>query len=274
MKRGSARGGTGGLLMIARNNWMSALTYRAHFVFQVVASVFAVAVAYFLWKAVFAASAAGSIGGMGFEQTFLYASFAMAMTVLSKTWVDWFMWEQIRFGNIVMQMFRPVDFMAGTFFQSLGTFAGNFTTITLPSLAAIFLLFGGRVQTGSAALLFVPALLLSFVLTFLIDFIIGTTCFYTESIWGISVTKEVLVAFLSGAAIPLPFFPPAARAVLDVLPFASMYHTPLATLVDPSIPWTGHLRGIAVQAAWAVVLFVFARVYYRVSLRTLTVAGG
>lgn len=263
-----------GLFMITRNNVMSSLTYRAHFIFQTMASIFGVAVMFFLWKAIYQASGTDVLRGMTFNQTFLYMALASAMIVLTRTWVDWGIWEQIRFGTIIMQFFRPLDYMGGTFFNSLGIFIGNFITITLPSLLAIFLFFGGTLSLGWVSLLFIPALFLAFVLNFAFDWLIGTTCFYTESIWGISITKEVLILFLSGALIPLPFFPDSVRKVLEILPFASMYHTPLSILTNPAMATETILWSLMVQALWAIGLLVLCRVYFNAALKKLTVAGG
>lgn len=260
--------------MITRNNVMSAMTYRAHFIFQTLASIFGVAVIFFLWKAIFQASGSAVLRGMTFDQTFLYMALASAMIVLTRTWVDWSLWEQIRFGSIIMQFFRPLDYMGMTFFNSLGIFLGNFITITIPSLVAIFLLFGGTISLSWLSLLFIPALALAFVLNFCFDFLIGTTCFYTESIWGISITKDVVILFLSGALIPLPFFPEPVQQVLGILPFASMYHAPLSILTNRSIEAGTILQSLLVQVLWAVGLLLLCRQYFRTALKKLTVAGG
>jgi len=90
---------------------------------------------------------------------------------------------------------------------------------------------------------------------------IGLSSFYTESIWGISITKDVVVAALSGALVPINFFPDAIKAVLQVLPFQAIYNTPLQIITSASLTPTDYLRMLAVQLFWVVVLFGASRLF-------------
>ncbi len=263
-----------GLLMMTRNTLMATLTYRGHFLFEILSSILRIVIMFYLWKAVYASSGSTLLHGMAFTQTFLYVAFASALFILTKTWTDWFMWEQIRFGGIVVEFFRPLDYMAGMFFGSLGHFAGNLLMISAPSVIATLVLAGIPPSMGLPALLVVPSIFLAFILNFLFDYFIGTMCFWTESIWGISITKEVVILFLSGAVIPLPFFPAAAQPVLALLPFKAMYHTPLSILTNPALRLGDHLKAMGLQLAWILLLTVACRMYFRLALKKITVAGG
>ena len=103
---------------------------------------------------------------------------------------------------------------------------------------------------------------------------IGLTSFYTESIWGISSTKDIIILFLSGSLIPLQFFPEAAQKVLKLLPFQAMYHLPLMMLVEPEQSTATYLTSLGIQIFWVVVLLILARLYYNKAIKVLRVAGG
>jgi ABC-2 type transport system permease protein len=261
-------------LTVARNMLMSTFTYRAHILFQILGSVFSVVVLWFLWRAIFDAAGTSTIRGMSFGQTFLYVALAAALFVMMRSWVEWDIHWQVRSGDIIVHFFRPYSLIGIIFFVALGGVAGNLLTITIPSLAAIFLAFHAPAPTWISLLLFVPAVVQAYLLSFLIDFFIGVTAFRTESIWGLSATKEVIVLFLSGGAVPLAFFPDGVRDVLTVLPFASMYNTPISLLAG-GLTDPGVIAGrLALQSFWVVVLFAGVQLYYRVSVKKLTVAGG
>jgi ABC-2 type transport system permease protein len=260
--------------MLVRNNLMSSLTYRAHFIFQILGSVLAIVIQYFLWQAVYAASPGETINGMRFMDTFVYVSLSTAMVVLVRTWIDWFMNNQIRSGDIVMYLFKPVSHMSWMFFESMGQIAGNLLTITLPTCLVLFLALGAQVVIGWNLLIFAAALIMSVILSFLFDYAIGITCFWTMSIWGISTTKETLILLMSGAIIPLPFYPEALREFLLWLPFAWMYNFPLSMLSNPNMDPAWWLRGLGIQASWLLLMFLGVRAYYNLALRKLTVNGG
>lgn len=268
----------GAYSMIAGNSVKSTFTYRAHILFQVLSSVLMILVQYFIWRAVFSASPGGIDGavvrGMTFGQTFLYVSLAAALGVLMRTWTDWEMNGQIRSGDIIMFFFKPADYMRYMFSSSFGSMMGNVITITVPSAIVIFAVFGAPMPSPLGAAFFLVALAGSCVLSFLMDFIVGTTCFWTMSIWGISAGKEVIVSFLSGALVPLVFYPESLRAVIAWLPFAYMYNLPLSILTAPSPDPLSWARGIALQFFWVAATLVAARAYFAYSLRKLTVNGG
>jgi len=256
-----------------RNTLMSTFTYRAHMLFQVLASVVGIVVLWFLWRAVFDAAGTPTVRGMTFDQTFVYVALAAALFVMMRSWVEWEISWQVRSGDIVVHFFRPYDLMAVVFANSVGAVTGNFLTITVPSLAVVFLVFGAPLPGWTALVLFVPALVLAYLLSFLIDFLVGVTAFRTESIWGLSATKDLLVLFLSGGMVPLAFFPDPVRDVLLWLPFAGVYNTPIGLLAGGVEPGAAAGR-LLLQAAWVLVFLALARWYFGVTSRKLTVAGG
>ena len=118
------------------------------------------------------------------------------------------------------------------------------------------------------------SLLLAFVVSFSFDYFIGLLAFYTESTWGLSMTKEILIAVLSGALVPLQFFPDALQKVLLLLPFQAIYYTPLMLVSKPDVGWETLLPMLAVQLVWAVLLFVATRLFYGQAIKVLRVSGG
>ena len=113
-----------------------------------------------------------------------------------------------------------------------------------------------------------------YLVSFSIDYFIGLMGFYSESVWGLSMTKEIIVTFLSGALIPLQFFPEAIQQVLYWLPFQAIYHTPLMIFTRPDEGLDVYLPMMALQLFWAIVLFIAARLFYNQAVKVLRVAGG
>src|SRR5205823_5005346 len=123
--------------------------------------------------------------------------------------------------------------------------------------------------------IFVPfAILMAFMLSFTIDYMVGLTAFYTESIWGLSTTKEVIVTFLSGALVPLAFFPAGAQSVLQWLPFRAIYSIPLTILTNADLGVLDYLGMLGIQLFWVIVLVGASRLWYHKALKVLTVNGG
>jgi ABC-2 type transport system permease protein len=115
---------------------------------------------------------------------------------------------------------------------------------------------------------------LAFLISFCFDYAVGLTGFYTESIWGLVTVKETLILALSGALIPIQFFPEGLQNLLRWLPFSAIYHTPLMMITQPDQGIGPLLERLAFQFFWVGTLFVFTRLFYNRAIKVLRVAGG
>jgi ABC-2 type transport system permease protein len=225
-----------------------------------------------LWKSIYRHS--DTIRGLTFNETFLYVGLGSAIFILLKTYADWFIHYEIREGNIAIYLTKPIDYQIYNLFANLGSLLMNLTAITLPTVLVMLFVFKVRVAMGAGLLLFPLSLLLAFLISFSIDYFVGLMGFYSESVWGLSITKEIIVTVFSGALIPLQFFPDAIQKILFWLPFQAIFHTPIMMITRPAqgvdifVPW------IAVQLAWALLLFLLARLFYHQAVKVLRIAGG
>ncbi len=259
-------------LATTRGSFLAYLAYRSGFIFSILNNLVYITIAFFLWRSIFQGQE--TLRGLTFDQTFLYITLASSLMVTLKTWTDWEISHQIVSGSIIMSLVKPVKFQWLMMSQSVGFSVMNFLTVVVPSV--LFLVFVFQVPFYSGiGLLFLPlALVFSFVLNTTIDYMIGLTSFYTESIWGISATKDIIILFLSGSLIPLQFFPDWAQQTLKLLPFQAMYHLPLMMLIEPEQPVMTYVMSLGVQLFWVAALLALARLFYNRAIRVLRVAGG
>ena len=197
-----------------------------------------------------------------------------AIFILLKTYADWFIHYEIREGIIANYLTKPMDFQIYNLFANFGSLLMNLTAVTLPTALIMAFVFKVKVTFGIGLFLFPISLLLAFLISFSIDYFIGLIGFYSESVWGFSTTKEIIVTVFSGALIPLQFFPDAIQKVLFWLPFQAIYHTPLMMVTRPDQGWEVFLPMLLVQLAWAILLFFLARLFYNQAIKVLRIAGG
>ena len=259
-------------LPIARGSYMVGLVYRFGFLFTIVGNVVYLGVAYYLWRSIYSYS--DTIRGLTFNETFLYVGLGSAIFILLKTYADWYIHYEIREGIIANYLTKPLDFQLYNLFANLGSLLMNLTAITIPTVLLLTFVFKVKVAFGPGIFLFPISLLLAFLISFSIDYSIGLMGFYSESVWGLSTTKEIIVTVFSGALIPLQFFPAAIQKVLFWLPFQAIYHTPIMMLTKPDQGLDVFLPMMVVQLAWAVALFIAARLFYNQAIKVLRIAGG
>lgn len=252
--------------------FMAGLAYRSGFIFTVLNNLAYITIAYFLWQSIFQGQE--TLRGLTFNQTFLYITIASSLIVLLKTWTDWEISFQITQGSIIMSLVKPINFQWLMMSQSAGFCLINLVSVVVPSLLVLIFIFKVAINTGVGLLFFPIALVFSFILSTTIDYMIGLTSFYTESIWGISTTKEIIIAFLSGSLIPLQFYPEAAQNVLKLLPFQAMYYLPLMMLVEPDKAPAEYFSSLGIQIIWVIVFLILARLFYKRAIKVLRVSGG
>ena len=255
-----------------RGSFMVGLVYRYGPLFSLVGNFIYLGVAYYLWHSIYKNSA--SLRDLTFNETFLYVALGSAVFILLKSYVDWEVAYEIREGIISMHLTKPIDFQTYQLFLSLGRTLMSMMVITLPTILIVTLIFKVDIPLGLGTLLFPLSLILAFIISFCFDYFVGVMAFYTESSWGLSTTKEIIILAFSGALIPLQFFPEKMRSVLLFLPFQTIYHTPLMMITKPDQAPQVFVSMLAVQVVWAVVLFVLTRLFFEQAVKVLRIAGG
>lgn len=259
---------------IVRNEVQSALAYRGHFLFSLAGTVIYLVVAYFLWKAVYASSGSDTLGGVTFERAYLYVGISMSLAGVIQTAADWSLNNLVTSGDVFRALCRPQDLMGQLLSESVGVGLVNCVVVGLPALVLSFALSGAGFPDLVNVLLFLPAVLLAFLLNFLIDFVTGLSVFALQSSRGITNAKDTAILVLSGALVPLPFYPEGVRVVLEWLPFQALYNAPARILADGAGGIAEALPFLLRQMLWAALFLFLARVLFAAGRRKLVVNGG
>ncbi|MDP4093717.1 MAG: ABC-2 family transporter protein [Bacillota bacterium] len=258
---------------LSKGTIMESAAYRGHYLFTFVGNVFYIILVYFLWKSIYA-NTTQQINGMTFKETFMYLTLAASIYSLMQTWADWDMSRSMLSGNVVLQFLKPTNYQAYKLFENFGVMVSNFVVLFIPSFILIVFVFNANINVGLNMAIFIISILLAYLINFGFDFIVGLLSFYTESIWGISMTKEVIVLLFSGAVVPLPFFPEAMRKILELLPFQAIYNIPLQILTNKSYTVVDFLTQILIQLFWAAILIIGGSLFLKKASKIITVNGG
>ncbi|MBL8063122.1 MAG: ABC-2 family transporter protein [Anaerolineales bacterium] len=259
-------------LALLRGSYMVGLVYRYGFLFNIAGNVLYMSVTYFLWRSIY--QGRETLNGLTFDQTYIYVALGSAVFILLKTYVDWQLSFDIREGMIATYLIKPIDLQLYILFTSLGYCLMSLSAITIPTFLLLIFVFHIEIPLGVGLLIFPFSLVLAYLLSFCFDYFVGLLCFYTESIWGLSITKDIIVTVLSGALIPLQFFPDVIQNVLMWLPFQAIYYTPLTMVAQPTLGWETFLPMLGVQLFWVIALFGLTRLFYDQAIKVLRISGG
>ncbi|MBR4362969.1 MAG: ABC-2 family transporter protein [Ruminococcus sp.] len=261
-------------ISLTRAGILESLQFRLSMLVLCAGNLLYLIVIYFLWKAIYASSGQDSVNGMTFHDTLIYLVLATSLFNFMEMYTVWQMGRGIQSGSIVLELLKPMQYKTYMFWSYSGNFVVNFFTTFLPTFIVVCIVTKGAVPLGMNLLYFVIAVVMAVIINYNIDFFVGTICMYTESIWGINIMKQVIVLLLSGATIPIAFFPETIRRIVYYLPFQSIYNAPLTILLngDPDIKDVAVTLGT--QLIWVVVTMVISKLFWKISLPQITVNGG
>ena len=234
------------------------------------------ALVYFLWKAIYDSSASNVVNGMTFYDTMIYLILATAIFNFLEMFIVWDMSRAIQSGEIIMHLLKPMKYRLYTFWSYSGSHVISFFLTFVPTFVVVGIITKGAVPMGWNLLFFVVSLVLALIINFNIEMLVAPICLYTESTWGINIVKETIVLLLSGATIPLAFFPEGLRRVVEYLPFRAVYDIPLTILLkkNGTDSLEGLLPALGIQLAWCIVLTIAGNLFWNHAVKRITVNGG
>lgn len=250
------------------------MQYRLGAAVKLFGNIIYLIIIYFLWKAIFDSSPTDVVNNMTFTDTMIYLVLASTLFSTMEMFVTWWIGRSVQTGDIILELLLPIGYSSLNLLQSSGNTIVAVVVNLIPTMAIVYLITGGGFALSVNLIFFAIAVVLGIVLNYYINFFVGTICFYTESIWGINIMKEVIVLLLSGASIPIAFFPETLQRVVHYLPFQAIYNTPLMLLIDNSLSTQERFSMLGIQVFWLIVVGSISHVFFRISIRRVTVNGG
>jgi len=225
-----------------------------------------------VWIALYAGREA--YAGVTLAQAVTYQLVNVIVVRLCSTWFVYSANHQIRTGDIVFQITRPMYYGHILLSEYVGQAGAKLVTSSLPMFGVACLLFRPTLPSSAAVWLsFALSLGLGFLTAFYLDYLLALLGFWTTDLDGLFWAKESILMILGGTYLPLWIYPPLLRQILTFLPFQGVSYTPVAIFVGQiglhQVP-----RALVVQIAWLVVLVVGSRRLYAAAIRRLAIQGG
>jgi len=215
---------------------------------------------------------------MEFSHTVTYIWLQQAFVSLFFLWFyDYSIFESIETGAISYELVRPMDLYSRWFSTTAANRVSRTVLRAVPLIVvALILPHPYRLVLPTEAVrlgLFAVSMALALGVVLAFSMLVYISAFFTINSMGARMIAAVATDFLSGAYIPLPFFPDAVRGVVELLPFGSMQNMPLL-IFSGYFTGTQALRGIGLQIFWLVVLVIIGRFWMSRALKKVVVQGG
>ncbi|HEY5984584.1 MAG TPA: ABC-2 family transporter protein [Anaerolineales bacterium] len=254
-----------------KTTFATMVQYRASLFIWMIGHVLEPLVYLVVWSVV-AESGGGSAGGY---TTAEFAAYFIVLMLVENTSYTWIMYEydyRVREGLLSPALLRPVHPIHADIADNISSKAITmpFMLVVAVVLAAIF--HPVMSPRGWALLAAIPALVLAFLLRFLLEWTLAQAAFWTTRVSAINQSYFVLVLFLSGQVAPLSLFPHALQIAASILPFRWMLGFPVELILGRLSP-TDALLGLAAQVVWVGLAYGLMRVIWRAGIRLYSAVG-
>lgn len=205
----------------------------------------------------------------------VYMLIAFLTNLLVSTDVSSNISREVKDGSIAINLIRPISYSQRMMFQSVGVIFFNFVIVFIPAFIVITLVFynlEGSISIFNILMYFISSIL-SMILTFYYSYCFGLLSFKITNMWGLSQIMQAITRLISGALIPLSFFPEVVGKIFNILPFSSMISTPTLIYLG-KLNGLELIKGILIQVIWVLIFIAISKWIWNKLIKQLTILGG
>lgn len=251
-------------------SWSRYTAYRMSFFLQIIGpSLVFFFIKYQLWDSIYKGDKELIINGYSFSAMITYHVWSFIVSLLAQGHNSMNLSEEIRLGRISTYLIYPFnlwEFHTASFlsFQILQTFICSLT------LAFMWLLNIFEFPVFNTLMIgYFYCLFISF-FWFTMQYLIGILGFWLEETWILRVMLNVLTGFLSGAIVPLEFYPAWLVKILNFTPFPYLSYYPIKIFM-------GKIESVSfamtTMTLWTIIIALLTSFVWKRGVKLYTAAG-
>ena len=259
----------------ATNSFQSELAYKGNTFMFFCGQGMLIAVTAFLWRAIYGSSEDAIIKGFDLNQMIIYMLISFLTNLLISSDITSMIYREVKDGSIAMTLIKPISYCKRLMFQCFGQIAFSFVLVFWGAFIAVTVylcIAGGTFNILNILMYFVSTIFSIFLMLFY-RYCFGLLSFKITNMWGLTQIMNAIVRLLSGALIPLTFFPDIIAEIFKYLPFGSMISTPTLIYLG-KLNGMEMLQALLLQAVWILVFFGLSKWIWSKLIKHLTILGG
>ena len=229
-----------------------------------------------LFKSIYAYNKVQYINGYSLEQMIWYFTVVGFVQAFMVNFVDTRISSKVLSGELTIDLLRPMSVFRFELGNAIALRTIGVLMEFVPGIVLYSMIFAPKFLTVYSVLRFIPAAMLSFLLFYLINFLLGLTSFIIKNNSSLANLKFVVIWGLGGGFIPLEFYSEPINNIISFLPFKYMFFWPIQIYLnrEPAGNIEFYLKIISIQLLWALVLYFFCRLLWNKAVNKFCSAGG
>ena len=216
-------------------NWAEQWQYRANLIMYLAYWLVAPIVYLSVWTTI--AREQGSVNGMTAGDFAAYYLTLLPVDIITSSIIVHILAYKIQEGTISNELMQPVHpVLTNTMTNSIAFKVLNMI-VFVPIWLVLVLLFQPQfTYTWQSVLMALPALVIGYLVRFLMDSCITLIAFWTTRVWSIWQFNDAIGMLLNGAFVPLALMPPWVQAIAQFLPYQLGVSFPILLLLNKLTP--------------------------------------
>jgi ABC-2 type transport system permease protein len=259
----------GGWALI-RATWLSWMQHRGFFFILAFSWLIQPLVFLFVWTA---AAGEGTVGGLTRDNIIVYYLALILINQLTYAQTNWTVGDLIRSGQMNRLLLYPMSPLYNTLATEIAGKAVYMTFVIPVALLLALWLKPAFEVTAVAAIAFIPALFMAWLLRFLWGYWLALLAFWATRADALLSVQDALVFLLGGQVAPAALLPDGLRLAATLLPFRYMAAFP-AELLTGTLDVSQIASGLLMQTFWLLVAVLLYRRLWQNGTRHYTAVGG
>lgn len=225
-----------------------------------------------IWKTI-AETSNGDINGLKTNYFIIYYLVLMVVGQFTFTFLIWDFGPQIISGDFSNKLILPMHPIHYDLAENIG-----YKIFSMPVIltAAILLYINFKVTLVTSAvkvIIFLPILILSFILRFLSEWTVALSAFWFVQSKAITEFYYVALLFFSGRVAPLEVFPAFVKNIAQYLPFRFMISYPIEIILNKNIDLFFVVKNTFIQILWICIALIVLSKVYKSGIKKYTAVG-
>lgn len=251
---------------IIKAAWQRSLTYRFSVYSYRVGEIVNVLILLLMWSIIYGNGQI--IKGYTLNEMISYLLIGNLVDVFVRNWLHGVVAQDIRNGLLSAFLVKPISYLRYISAREVGRISFAFF-MSILSQSALMIVFISKLFINlDARYIAVMAIIvfLAFITELILSFLIGLIAFWTDEVDGIFYTVDRFKNFFSGGYFPLSLLPVFFVKISLALPFAYSFFVPTQLYLKKIDLMVG-LKGIIVQLAWILLLYLAVKFIWKKGLK-------
>ena len=260
------------LFALGKLEFKTSLVYRLQFMSSIIISPLLLALAYFIWQAIYSNNP-GSVLGYTFQDMMAYYVVMLVIGHFIYNTVGDKLQQKVLYGELTQDLLKPVPVFAQFFSRELAERSFAFLVEVIPVFIISLIFFNIRIYSIFTFIAFILGMAFAFTINFLLGYLTGLLAFWMKNIESIQWLMFFIIRFLSGDFLPLDFFGQSFLFLSRYMPFYYLRYGLAQVFLGKFTLQEILFFGLG-QMLWVIFLYLLVRIIWGIALKKFGAVGG